>query len=488
MERETLSYSVLTESELNEIIAGKQIGYAIPWPGTNAPPLSDGMTGVLWRRVGDGFDNRIQPLALIVREDQIRRLIGRFAQLRSDLSPLSAWCHLLTPDRFYSLRSTTIEPVLDGLEAAWSGLIIAEAALLAEKSLLTLRLPACLATHAFGFARAQSLWGRVSITEIGMRLDSASRLLKADGIPQRNTFRLAKVRSALDPIYHSVLSLSGSNLGIDSALAPIVQALRGLQQARARKDPDETRHLVAPLKGVIPEADDFSDFQLLTPEHRLRLFDKLVNAINAIGDREKFRRNCLAMLAGYLSTVAAGGKPALKLAENHSTRWPEIMAWAYTIGGIGEGVFWTSGFDGLGRLVARELIRPFRLDEPPSCDLALEEVSVLVDTKLSDPLVYLRIKQARIATVAIYPGVNISVLISETLGEPLKELKKDDRQLPQPSIIGDRNASSLIADAIWPYIQTRVENQIRSLQTGSQGGRKRKSGSQSPLPLKDIKE
>jgi hypothetical protein len=476
-------YSVVSEPELNELLAGRPVGYGLPWPvSLNPPHLTEGSTGVLWRRNND--EGAVQPLTLVVREDQVRRLFGRFAQLRSDLSPLSAWCHVLTPDRFYALHSMVIESDLKGLEAAWSGAVIAEAALLSDKSLSNLRLPACFATYGFGIARAMSLWGRVSIMDIALRIDSANRLLKAEGIGQRNAVRSSKIRSALDPIWQSLLALSSANLGVGTGLAPIVESLRALQRARAQKDPDEARLLATHLRDAIPEADVFTDFQTLTPEQRLRQFDRLVDALNAVGERESFRRNALAMLAGYLSTVAAGGKPSLKLAEGHATRWPEITAWAYTIGGIGEGVFWTSGFDGLGRLVGRELIRPFCLNEPPTCDLVLEEATILVDTKLSDPLVHLRIKQARIATIAIIPGVNISVLVSEAPVDSGKESGRNERQQPF-SQVGNRDTGALIADAIWPHIQKRIEDYVKSLQTGSQGGRnKRKTGSQ--LPLKDL--
>src|SRR5690606_30239228 len=139
---------------------------------------------------------------------------------------------------------------------------------------------------------------------------------------------------------------------------------------------------------------------------RLRLFDMLVDRLDRTNERDFARRVGLAFLAGYLATIAAGGAPSLALTESSAQRWPEITAWAYVIGGLGERVVWSSGFDGLGRLVARELMRPLRLDEPPMCDVALDEVQVLVDPQLSDPFVHLRLKQARIVSIALLPGVN----------------------------------------------------------------------------------
>ncbi len=52
-------------------------------------------------------------------------------------------------------------------------------------------------------------------------------------------------------------------------------------------------------------------------------------------------------------------------------------------------------------------------DEPPTCDFAFDEAAVLVDTKLADPLVRLKVKQARLLTVELFPGVNVSIPIGE---------------------------------------------------------------------------
>lgn len=186
-----------------------------------------------------------------------------------------------------------------------------------------------------------------------------------------------------------------------------------------------------------------------------------MNGLNATGgDRESLRRNALLLLAGYLATVAAGGAPSLALAEGVAQRWPEVTAWAYAVGGIGENVVWTSSFDGLGRLVARELMRTLRIDDPPTCDFALDEGAILADSKLADPLVHLRVK-ARIATVALVPGVNIAI---PTADAPTQELGR--RETPASARQGESfsgNPMAVLAEAMWPHLRGRVEDRIRSL-------------------------
>src|SRR5947209_17087163 len=114
--QQELAYIVVSEEELNDIAAGRSTGYGTPWPAGITQHLSEGTTGVLYKKETASDPTTVQPVALVIREDQLRRLFGRFAQLRSDLSPLSAWCHVLTPDRFYQLHSAIVEPELNGLE------------------------------------------------------------------------------------------------------------------------------------------------------------------------------------------------------------------------------------------------------------------------------------------------------------------------------------------------------------------------------------
>src|SRR4051812_25752106 len=121
-------YTVASESELNDILAGREAVQAVNWPWPTSPKLIPGTTGVLFTR-GDDAGEPVRPLVLVSRVEDQRRLYARFSQLRGTLSPLTAWCHILTPERFESLDSTTRTPEVGGLHAAWTGLVIAEAML-----------------------------------------------------------------------------------------------------------------------------------------------------------------------------------------------------------------------------------------------------------------------------------------------------------------------------------------------------------------------
>jgi hypothetical protein len=220
----------------------------------------------------------------------------------------------------------------------------------------------------------------------------------------------------------------------------------------------------------------------------LHRFDQLISKLEKNNQSgASAERQAVALLAGYIATVAAGGAPSLSLAERNSRRWPEIIAWAYVLGGIGEHVVWTSSFDGLGRLVIRELMRTFRLDDSPMCDCALDEAQVLFDPQLSDPFVHLRIKQSRIVTVSTAPGVNIFV----SMGEETAASRSPHSQPRVQSISSatETDLLALLADAIWPYLRDRFEDNDgqtnKDFAGKSRKGRiGRREGRQTKLPLK----
>ncbi|MFC4313004.1 hypothetical protein ACFPN2_28230 [Steroidobacter flavus] len=257
-------------------------------------------------------------------------------------------------------------------------------------------------------------------------------------------------------------------------LTPVVEALQSLKQKRDNRAAREESAFIAALRNHVPEVEVLVDLEELTPEQRLQRFDALIHALSkepGAADNT-LRRASLMMLAGYLSTIAAGGAPSLSLTEGIANQWPAVTAWAYVLGGIGERVIWTSAFDGLGRLVARELSRPLHFEDPPTCDFALDEAQVLVDPTLADPLVHLRIKQARVVTVAIFPGVNLSLPLPEPAHAD-RETKKSEsnaRQAANRTQGGlesfDEHASAL-ADALWPYLQSRVEEILLSSRSKS---------------------
>ena len=472
--RSNCFFTVATESELNELLAGREVGKAVEWEPEVRYRILPDTIGLLWTMQEE---ETIRPLVIVVSESGLRRLYGRYAQLRSDLSPLSPWCHVMGPEYFERMGSLRKDPDLDGLEAAWTGLAIAEAKLLADRPLTELRISACFATQSFVIARAKAVWYRVSVDDVLTKFDAAYRLVHVS-TSNRQLFAGGRLRKSLEPIWNSLMALPGND-HVAPSLKPMVSSLRILLDVRSQRAGNEAALFSEPLIDAVPEAEELVDLGDLTAERRLELFDKFMSCLIDTDERkEPIRRASLPLIAGYLATVAAGGTPSLSLAEKLSSRWPEVAAWSYVLGGLGESVVWSSGFDGLGRLVARDLMRPFHLDESPICDFSLDEGQTLLDTKLSDPLVHLRLKQARLVSVSLMPGVNVLVPLRDATAIDTKKPRSrqsQPRTAPEMPPIAEQDFVDRLADAIVRRLENRTFSESKAKKSRQRKSKKKRS-------------
>jgi hypothetical protein len=235
----------------------------------------------------------------------------------------------------------------------------------------------------------------------------------------------------------------------------LARAIAALAEARRDGPNDETYTLADALRQW-PEHEVIRGLNSLHPEQRVQSFDHLVEELQrsqTSGDRSE----ALAFIAAYVAATAAGGAPSVGLAEGISDRFPAVLAWTYVIMGIGQRSTWSSAFEGLGRLVSRELSRPLHLDEAPTCDFALDEAVVVMDRQLSDPLVHLRIKQQRHISVALLPGVNLTLPLSEaTPARPVVEPR-----------VEAKSETSMLVEMLWPSIRERIISEGLSPQSSS---------------------
>jgi len=471
-------YALVEEGELNELLMGNAAGHPIRWglgefPGQHRR----GKIGVVWRReLPAGPEAR--PMVLVVSPEDQGRLFGRVASLRSELAPLTAWCHIVSPEAFEGLQDVERRVELTGFEAAWTGLAVAEAQLLAGRPASQLKLAACLATQTFAIGRERALWGRYSADEVLRRFDIAQRLFRG------SDNSIGRLRNVLMPIWVALSEVRYVNT--DSPVALAIGALA--KHRRARQEGGESALLSSVFSRVV-EPSLLDGFEQLGPESRLRVFDSLMAYLHSPRTQSVDERQLLAFLAGYVATVAAGGQSSISLASGVSDRFPEVLAWAYVIGSIGERVTWTSAFDGLGRLVSREMTRPFHLDEQPWCDFAVEEAAFVVDRKLADPLVHLKIKQLRVATVSILPGVDIAVTLTDQIGEPRRSFERFDDQFAK-DLASKANLFDRVVELLAEYLAERASDESNRVPSGAKRGRQRSKGSkrkpdQSRLPLSE---
>ncbi|MCW8282629.1 hypothetical protein K7A42_17165 [Agrobacterium sp. InxBP2] len=465
MSMDEILFLVAQESQVNDIVTGVYSGSSQPWSYYQYSKIGRDEVGVVAK--ASRHSDHIQPLVFVVPDEAQKRLFTRFASLRSEFSPLTSWGHIVNRRLFEHLEETKRVPSFSNLVASWSGLVVAEAVLLAGRSPDKLKIASCFATATFAVARAVALWPSLSVADIREKYYDCNRLIRGGATPN------LQVTKRLEPIWMSLLE-AGEGAAYPSSKT--TSAILALQQARENRS--ESEHLALhEVLSAWPEFSFLKELDTLGPEDRVHLFDHLMNELRSsrkVGERQEL----LAFAAAYVTTIAAGGTPSLGLAEQVANDWPEVLAWAYVIGGVGERVLWTSSFVGLGRLIWRELSRPLYLDEPPTCDFAFDEAMYLVDRQLSDPLVHLKVKQQRLLSVALYPGVNISV----PLPDAVEQTSNPNRANTPPR--ASRELDQLV-NALWPLIEDRLseEGYTSAVRSGRAGASSRKKAGQARLPL-----
>ena len=305
-------YIIARDSELDELLRGGKHTGLVHADSFASDSLRSGQVGVLVA-LEETSTLPLRPLAIVCRDDDVRRLFGRYAHVRTDFSPLTAWCHLLGPTFCRNMEGVTREPRFASAVAAWSGLIVAETLLLSGRPLKSIRISACLASATYAVCRTLALWDNLTLESIVERFDAANTLCRGTGAVSRDRGRLSHVRSVFVPMWRCLGTLSSNQPDTsEEEVFPLIMALNALQEARACSDPNEASQFVGPLLTAIPEAQDFRRLPEIAPESRLELFDDLVNIFRKT-DRTAFvRRNALGLVIGYLATVAAGVLRALR--------------------------------------------------------------------------------------------------------------------------------------------------------------------------------
>jgi len=449
-----------SEQEMNKVISG-EIPYDIsPWNLSSRYHHEDRIGVVL--NIPHGETELARPIALVLGKENERRTFARFATLREDYAPLSAWTHIIPRSLFEKLDDVDVKPSLNGFETGWIGLIVAEALLLSNRPINSLRLPACFSTLSYALGRAQAIWPRVNYEEVTQRYVTAVGLVRSAGFH-------AELAKQLEPVWFALINARDA---LPVRGNPVSSALIAAQSYRG----DDPRAVAEAIKYAMidwPDVQILDEFTSLHPEARLQMFDHVIDELRIAKSKE--RRDVLSFLAGYMASSAAGGSPSLKLAEDISSKYPAVLAWAYVLIGIGLKNSWSSAFAGLGRHIWRELARPFHLAEPPTCDFALDEAVSVYDKQLSDPLVHLKIKQ-RNFSIGLLPGVNISLNSVEApaAGTTSSHTTRSD----------NRRDLSQLADDLWPFLVSRLRTETgQQTAVGKTNNVKRRNSNQSKFKL-----
>ncbi|MBN8937927.1 MAG: hypothetical protein J0H01_00475 [Rhizobiales bacterium] len=427
------------------------------------PRFGNKQIAVVW------LDLSIQPSAIVVADSAREELFSWLATFHSDLTPISSWCQILSlDDIMLPLSNGGIVPKLFGLEAAWASATLAEAMSLSGRPYDNLSLSVLLATETFAIGRTAGLYGTKAVSVVGERLDRVRRQLRSSSIDRDTTGNL--VREVL-------LGLMPDAPRGASGNARVLRAI--CERFLGDRLPDEGRFLTGDdleeLLSIVPVLRPLIELEAMPAEERVRFLRYLQSRMPP---RATTEWPLFAFGAGYVISRIGSAERDLRLADSFDEGKSAILSWAMVAGSLGATTYWTDAFGGLGRFVARELIRPLHLLDPPTCDISYDEVR-LFDEKNSR----LRLRSANRNAVAVsmLPGVTMHFGVGEpdrSAPRPAETARDPQLDLGGVSNLSDDQIEAL-AGRLAPHLRRHLEINQKTM------SKNRKAGSSLRLPFKE---
>lgn len=456
-------FAHLGREELANVLGGARPAQLQAIGVGRLPRMSAGDTIVFWA------PEARRPSVIVVRQEDRDELFNWASTYHRDLSPLTSWCHVLTPDEMARLSSDGARSRADllGFEAAWAGAAIAESMVHSQRSYEAISVPACLATDTFAVARAASLYGSQSaLSDTIGKLDKVRERIRkgpnrwrpAESIPISVLLRLLPVaplpRSHLEEVL-ATICLKIHNRPEEDSGNILAENLRELSQ-------------------FAPQIRSFNTIDDMPAERRVRLLREIPSWIKE--GRNHDERNILTFFAGYIISRVGGAERDLRLAEGFGSLYPLVLTWAAVLGGLGASFYWSDAFGGIGRLVARELARSVDVLEAPTADISADELLVLAVR--DGGVVRFRTALRHVATVSLRPGVVVQFSTTDDDRTVRSELV---RTPPVDPLIPGSSQTRQLAEQLFPHL-------LRMFQDAgvlSASGKRAPKRSKSPeLPLK----
>ena len=350
---------------------------------------------VIVGRWGSGTDDPF-PDFMIVRDEDVNDTYAWLSSYLSGLAPITQWCRIWSASQLPDLLNVRQTPTLDGRLGPWVGAIVAECVAQARMPLNLKSLSGTLAlsSASFGAARAQAVWGRFAhFGELARRHDELSERLRARTRPVPAA-RLANLWNVL---------VGEAWMGRQPAEARTLGVIREVFATTASEDLPAIERAGQAVQRVT-DAFDLPDLAACvagTQRERVEALDRLGERLR-VGPKSP---TIDAILGFGASLVEPGAAVMPDLLRRFETAMPTAQIWAGAFAGLWAPVRVMSDHGGLGRLVAKALLRDNDLFARPEADISFDEVVRWLPTGRGDRMPVMRGMNARVVEVELLPGV-----------------------------------------------------------------------------------
>ena len=319
---------------------------------------------VLWR---DDDDKSGLPAVILVDKSKQRDFFAWVTSFAPWMQPFSAFCRVVDPDFVEFRRSRPSSVSLSKLMGGWLGAVLAETFVLRvfarASDRLTLR--QSMGTFSFCASRLQSLGLDYAIEDLLEDWVSAKDLIENRRAPHakdlREFWRIVGALSAR----RAPSSFNPDEESIFQCCADILEY--GEEPGRLEGWHRVTRQ----MKGL----DNVPELMTGTREDRVIIVERVIRELIQADDKSK---QVKAFACGYIvSLLAPGTLDHLSMLEAVTPVFPTAALWYGLCAGFRNSDSVQAYSAGMGRRIARELLRKAELTDPPTCDISLSELRVV---------------------------------------------------------------------------------------------------------------
>ena len=395
----------------------------------------------------DGHPDRL-PHFLVVSAAERRDFFAWVNTYCSFVTPLSQWCRVVSENEFQDLRTLAIVPTYGRAIAAWAGAIIGEALLHngTGAKVPQISISALQSCNLFVAARASGLWHSANV-----RLSTVERYERARDILGVGNRIAAMLRyEVLWPVLDH-LSEDISDRIADQSL-PIRMAIQCCMDIR--KTGFVSEKIMSSVALELGWPREVVTFEKSGAEERISLFDSAVERLVGASSNVPHARTALVELivAYFAARIGGGSSEHVKLLDRMLHGYPMVAVWYGVVSGLHRPEVWGAEFGGLARLAVRELSFPFRFDDPPRCDVAFDELDVLVDRGVERNALRFRGATRKALSVEVASGVTGTISLTGVT---------EQESSPMVSEIDQRVVSELLRD-----LGSATEKATRLMQAG----------------------
>jgi len=360
--------------------------------------------------IGVGFwgDESRTPDFVVVNNESTKEFLAWVRAYVPAASPLSQWCRVVAVKDISDFLS--IDPVNDGLgrtSAAWAGAIIGEciAQTGREDARTALNVLACRSTYSFAAARTLAIWGdRYSWGEITDQIDLCHSVLSH--APRRLEPKL---------LFYVWDVLRG--MGRASTYMRDLESDQKLLLSRCCYEVAQNGTLsdqsVKLISAIYPDAISLGALDELSAEQCLLLLRAIISNVVLEDDSKRI----FEFVVGYVASKIGGGWRNIDALADAAGVAPLAPVWFGVLHMLIDGEIYGANFEGLARLVMRELTTHFHKMERPQCDISLDELRVIQPSNVEFKSSF-RTEYSRVAQVELLPGVTTSVSFEPRREQP----------------------------------------------------------------------